>query len=91
MNKPPNIPNTNTAEDRRTMEAEEDGALVGLNVILLLLGGTAVDGGETISSSVEGILGGDDTVGFALAGVGLGTLYSDGVLFCKHEAPNIVE
>lgn len=92
MNKPPNIPNTNTAEDRQTMKAEEDGALVdGLNVILLLLGGTAVDGGETISSSVEGLLGGYDIVGFALVGLGLGTLYSDGVLFCKHEAPNIVE
>lgn len=90
----PNRPNTpkNAAEDRQTLEAEDDGALVddGLNVILLLLGGT-VDGGETISSSVEGILGGDDIVGFALVGVGLGTLYSDGVLFCKQEAPNIVE
>ena len=94
INKPPNKPNipnnpNNTAEDRQTMEAGEDGALVdGLNVILLLLGGTA-DGGE--SSFVESILGGDDIVGFALVGLGLGTLYSDGVLFCKHEAPNIVE
>lgn len=90
----PNRPNTpkNTTDDSSTIEAEEDGAIVdGLNVILLLLGGTAVDGGETISSSVEGILGENDIVGFALVGLGLGTLYSDGVLFCKHEAPNIVE
>ena len=86
----PNNPN-NTTEDRQTIEAEDDGALVdGLNVILLLLGGTAADGGETILSSVEGILGENDIVGFALVGVGLGTLCSDGVLFCKHEAPNIV-
>ena len=86
----PNNPN-NTTDDSLTIEAEDDGALVdGLNVILLLLGGTA-DGGETISSSVEGLLGGYDIVGFALVGLGLGTLYSDGLLFCKHEAPNIVE
>ena len=86
----PSRPNTpiNTAEDKQIIEAEDDGAIVdGLNVILLLLGGTAADGKET---SVESILGGDDIVGFVLVGVGLGTLYSDGVLFCKHEAPNIV-
>ena len=87
----PSRPNTpiNTAEDKQIIEAEDDGAIVGLNVILLLFGGTA-DGEETKSSSVESILGGDDIVGFVLVGVGLGTLCSDGVLFCKHEAPNIV-